>query len=94
MNKYDGTSCLKSRLKYYLRKMARYSDNMPLLISTFQDSLKGVALAWYTALNIEDFTKWDHLVGGRIPLSIQIQCRSTSNPRRLSQNQETKKQMI
>ena len=57
VNKYDETGCPKSHLKYYLREMVRYSDNMPLLISTFQDSLKGAALAWYTALDIEDFTK-------------------------------------
>ena len=55
VNKYDGTGCSKSHLKYYLRKMVRYSDNIPLLISTFQDSLRRVALAWYTALDIKDF---------------------------------------
>ena len=61
VNKYDGTGCPKSHLKYYLNKMARYSDNIPLLISTFQDSLKQAALAWYTTLDIEDFIQWDHL---------------------------------
>ena len=63
MNKYDRTGCPKSHLKYYLRKMAIYSNNMPLFISTFQDSLKEAALTWYTALDIEDFTEWDHLAG-------------------------------
>ena len=41
--------------------MGRYSDKVRRRINTFQDSLKGVALAWYTALDIEDFTEWDHL---------------------------------
>ena len=41
--------------------MVRYLDNTPLLISTFQHSLIGMALAWYIALDLEDFTKWDHL---------------------------------
>ena len=63
VNKYDGICCPKSHLKYYFRKVARYSDNMPLLINTFQDSLRGAALAWYIALDIEDFTEWDHLAG-------------------------------
>ena len=45
VNKYDGTGYPKSHLKYYLYKMARYLDNMPLLISIFQVSLKGAALA-------------------------------------------------
>ena len=57
VSKYDGTGCPKSHLKYYLHKIMRYSYNKPLLISTFQDSLRGVALAWYIALDIEDFTK-------------------------------------
>ena len=55
VSKYDGIGCPQSHLKYYLHKMTKYSNNMLLLISTFQDSLKGAALAWYTALDIEDF---------------------------------------
>lgn len=43
MNKHGGSGCQKSHLKYYLRKMARYYDNRPLLINTFQDSLRGAA---------------------------------------------------
>ena len=35
VSKYDGIGCPKSHLKHYFRKMARYSDNTPLLISTF-----------------------------------------------------------
>ncbi|XP_056163882.1 uncharacterized protein LOC130137143 [Syzygium oleosum] len=59
--KYDGTGCLKTHLKYYLRKMARYSDNIPLLIQTFQDSLIGPALSWFIALDVETITAWEDL---------------------------------
>ena len=63
VSKYDGTGCPKNHLKYSLHNMVRYLDNAPLLISTFQDSLRGAALTWYIALNIEDFIEWDHLTG-------------------------------
>ena len=43
--------------------MAIYSDNTSFLISTFQNSLRGAALAWYITLDMEDFTKWEHLTG-------------------------------
>ncbi|XP_039166896.1 uncharacterized protein LOC120292670 [Eucalyptus grandis] len=45
--KYDGTGCPKTHLRYYMRKMARYADNVPFLIHTFQDSLEGIALTWF-----------------------------------------------
>ncbi|XP_039165864.1 uncharacterized protein LOC120292064 [Eucalyptus grandis] len=59
--KYDGTGCPITHLKYYLRRMACYSDNVPLLIHTFQDSLDGPALSWFIALDIEELTGWDDL---------------------------------
>ncbi|KAL3748121.1 hypothetical protein ACJRO7_009363 [Eucalyptus globulus] len=59
--KYDGTGCPITHLKYYLRRMARYFDNVPLLIHTFQDSLDGPALSWFIALDIEELTGWDNL---------------------------------
>lgn len=59
VNKYVGTGCPKIHLKYYLCKMARSSHNMPLLISMFQDSLRGAALTWYTTLDIENYTERD-----------------------------------
>ncbi|KAL3753213.1 hypothetical protein ACJRO7_000588 [Eucalyptus globulus] len=51
--KYDGIGCPKTHLKYYLGKMARYSDNPPLLINSFQDSLVGPALTWFIELDME-----------------------------------------
>ncbi|KAL3737161.1 hypothetical protein ACJRO7_025995 [Eucalyptus globulus] len=59
--KYDGTGCPKTHLRYYMRKMARYADNVPFLIHTFQDSLEGIALTWFIALDIEEFTSWEDL---------------------------------
>ncbi|XP_039173893.1 uncharacterized protein LOC120296239 [Eucalyptus grandis] len=61
MRKYDGTGCPITHLKYYMRRMARYFDNVPLLIHTFQDSLDGPALSWFIALDIEELTGWDDL---------------------------------
>ncbi|KAL3748339.1 hypothetical protein ACJRO7_009558 [Eucalyptus globulus] len=59
--KYDGTECPKTHLRYYMRKMARYADNVPFLIHTFQDSLEGIALTWFIALDIEELTSWKDL---------------------------------
>lgn len=61
IRKYNGTGCPKAHLKYYLRRMAHYSDNIPLLVNTFQESLAGAALAWFTELDVEDLKDWDKL---------------------------------
>jgi len=60
--KYDGIGCPKTHLKYYLGKMARYSDNPPLLINSFQDSLFGPALTWFIELDMEKVRTWEDLV--------------------------------
>ncbi|KAL3748590.1 hypothetical protein ACJRO7_009774 [Eucalyptus globulus] len=60
--KYDGIGCPKTHLKYYLGKMARYSDNPPLLINSFQDSLVGPALTWFIELDMEKIRIWEDLV--------------------------------
>ncbi|KAL3747229.1 hypothetical protein ACJRO7_016069 [Eucalyptus globulus] len=60
--KYDGIGCPKTHLKYYLGKMARYSDNPPLLINSFQDSLVGPALTWFIELDMEKVRTWEDLV--------------------------------
>jgi len=48
--KYKGTTCPKSHLTMYCRKMAVHAHNEKLLIHCFQDSLGGVALNWYMHL--------------------------------------------
>ncbi|XP_039166791.1 uncharacterized protein LOC120292589 [Eucalyptus grandis] len=59
--KYDGTGCPKTHLRYYMRKMVRYANNVPFLNHTFQDSLEGIALTWFIALDIEELTSWEDL---------------------------------
>ncbi|XP_056159552.1 uncharacterized protein LOC130135148 [Syzygium oleosum] len=59
--KYDGTGCPKSHLRYYLNKMARYSDNTPLLVNNFQDSLADSALTWFIELDLEKICTWEDL---------------------------------
>ena len=43
-DKYKGTSCPKTHLRSYCRKMAAYAGNEPLLMHFFQDSLTGASL--------------------------------------------------
>ncbi|XP_048140253.1 uncharacterized protein LOC125316288 [Rhodamnia argentea] len=45
VGKYNGTVCSRAHPKYYLRKMAHYSDYVALLMNTFQESLVGATLA-------------------------------------------------
>ncbi|XP_039165566.1 uncharacterized protein LOC120291868 [Eucalyptus grandis] len=59
--KYDGIRCPKTHLKYYLGKMARYSDNPSLLINSFQDSLVGPTLTWFIELDLEKIHTWEDL---------------------------------
>jgi len=49
-DKYKVTSCPKSHLTMYCRKMAAHARDDKLLIHFFQDSLTGVALNWYMHL--------------------------------------------
>ncbi|XP_019416376.1 PREDICTED: uncharacterized protein LOC109327661 [Lupinus angustifolius] len=48
--KYNGTTCPKSHLHMYARKMAAYHGNDKLLIHCFQDSLVGAPMSWYIRL--------------------------------------------
>ncbi|KAA0032021.1 Gag-pro-like protein [Cucumis melo var. makuwa] len=45
--KYNGTTCPKSHLVMYCRKMSAYAHDDKLLICCFQDSLVGPASRWY-----------------------------------------------
>jgi hypothetical protein len=48
--KYNRIGDPMIHLQMYCRKMARYVDNEPLLIQTFQDTLTGHAVEWYSQL--------------------------------------------
>jgi len=60
--KYKGTTCPKSHLTMYCRKMAAHAHNEKLLIHYFQDSLGGVALNWYMHLEPTRISLWKDLV--------------------------------
>lgn len=49
-DKYIGTTCPKSHLTMYVRKMASHAQDDKLLIHFFQDSLTGAASNWYIHL--------------------------------------------
>ncbi|MCQ7416362.1 retrotransposon gag domain-containing protein, partial [Salmonella enterica] len=59
--KYDGTTCPKSHIVMYCRKMAAHVHNDKLLIHCFQDSLKGPAARWYMQLDSSHVVTWKNL---------------------------------
>ena len=52
LDKFDGTSCLKSHLKMYIRAMQPLGATEEMLAQMFQKTLTGAALRWF--LNVED----------------------------------------
>ena len=61
-DKYKGTTCPKNHLKMYYRKMGAYTKDEELLIHSFQESLTGVAVTWYTNLEPYRVHSWKDLV--------------------------------
>ncbi|RDY11918.1 hypothetical protein CR513_03355, partial [Mucuna pruriens] len=59
--KYRGTSCPRSHLAMYCRKMTPYTHDDTLLIHFFQESLTGAALKWYLGLRREHIPTWRSL---------------------------------
>ncbi|RDX92280.1 hypothetical protein CR513_25609, partial [Mucuna pruriens] len=60
-DKYGGTTCPKSHLTMYCRKMAPHAHDDALLIHFFQESLTGMALRWYLGLKRERVQTWRSL---------------------------------
>ena len=60
--KYKGSTCLKSHLIMYYRKMAAHAHDEKLLMHFFQDSLVGIALNWYMNLEPVRIRSWKDLV--------------------------------
>ena len=60
--KYRGTTCPKSHLTMYYRKMAHHAHDEKLLIDFFQDSSEGMALSWYIDLKPIQIRLWKDLV--------------------------------
>ena len=61
-DKYKGTTCPKNHLKMYCRKMGAYAKDEELLIHSFQESLTGVAVTWYTNLEPSRVHSWKDLM--------------------------------
>ena len=60
-DKYKGTTCPKSHLQMYGRRMGAYSMDEKLLMHFFQDSLAGATVAWYTNLEASQIRSWKDL---------------------------------
>ena len=60
--KYKGTSCPKTHVKSFYRKMSAYSNNEKLLMHYFQDSLTGGPLEWYMQLESSRIRTWRELI--------------------------------
>ncbi len=57
--KYNGRGDPMIYLQMYCRKMELYADNEPLLIQTFQHTLTGHAVEWYSQL--KKISHWKEL---------------------------------
>lgn len=60
--KYNGTTCPKTHVRSYYRKMSVYSSDEKLLMHFFQDSLSGASLEWYMQLERIYVQNWRDLV--------------------------------
>lgn len=60
--KYNGTTCPKTHVRSYYRKMSVYSSDEKLLMHFFQDSLAGASLEWYMQLESIYIRSWRDLV--------------------------------
>ncbi|XP_057452389.1 uncharacterized protein LOC130744214 [Lotus japonicus] len=60
-HKYKGTTCPKSHLTMYCRKMASHTHDEKMLIHFFQGSLAGGALNWYMHLERIRIRNWGDL---------------------------------
>ncbi|RDY07813.1 hypothetical protein CR513_08021, partial [Mucuna pruriens] len=60
-DKYKGSSCSKTHLVMYYRKIASYIHDDKLLIHYFQNSLSGATLGWYVGLERGRVRSWKDL---------------------------------
>ncbi|KAA0056623.1 girdin-like [Cucumis melo var. makuwa] len=60
-DKYDGSTCPRTHLIMYCRKMAAHINNDKLLVHCFQDSLTGPASRWYIQLDNAHIHVWKDL---------------------------------
>ncbi|GKV11589.1 hypothetical protein SLEP1_g22835 [Rubroshorea leprosula] len=60
-DKYNGTGCPYAHLMTYYRKMAPYANDEKLMRHYFQDSLTGLADAWFSTLDKSKVKSWHDL---------------------------------
>ncbi|KAI5445394.1 hypothetical protein KIW84_013579 [Lathyrus oleraceus] len=60
-DKYNGTSCPRTHVQAYYRKISAYTDNEKMWMYFFQDSLSGASLDWYMDLRKESIRSWREL---------------------------------
>ena len=61
LEKYNRTGCPNMHTRLYVRRMGQYAKFDKLIVQTFQDSLTGPALNWYTQLDPCEIDTWDKL---------------------------------
>ena len=87
--KYRGTTCPKSHITMYCRKMAGHTHDEKLFIHFFQDSLAWAALNWYMHLEPTHIHSWMDLADVFIK---QYKCKMDTTPDRIQlQNMTMKK---
>ncbi|RDY12592.1 hypothetical protein CR513_02585, partial [Mucuna pruriens] len=59
--KYKDSTCPRTHLAMYCRKMASYIHQDKILVCCFQDSLMGAALSWYINLENRHVKTWRDL---------------------------------
>jgi hypothetical protein len=60
-DKYNGTSCPRTHVQAYYRKISAYTDDEKMWIYFFQDNLSGASLDWYMDLKKESVRSWKDL---------------------------------
>ena len=60
-DKYNGTSCPRTHVQAYYRKISAYTDDEKMWMYFFQDSLSGASLDWYMDLRKEFVRSWREL---------------------------------
>ena len=60
-DKYNGTSCPRTHVQAYYRKISAYTDDEKMWMYFFQDSLSGASLDWYMELKRDSIRCWRDL---------------------------------
>ena len=61
LDKFDGTGCLKSHLKMYMRAMQPLGATEEVLTQMLQNTLTGVPLRWFINLDDARERNWEDI---------------------------------